>query len=326
MRKSFYFCLMLLCAACQRATTLPDGIFNAKRTVHVFKGQLMSFNVLSEELQDTMKVDIWLPPTYSATGAPSPVLYMHDGQNIFDANTTWNHESWNIDSVLSALPSSINKPIVVGIYNRQTRFVDYLPANYVETMQNHLDRLRPSIGTSNSEAYNDYFEKNVKPFIDSDNPSQEMVCHSKAYIDFLTNTLKPFIDSTFNVLPDRDNTYVMGSSMGALVSVYAVQYRPDVFGTGAGLSYPATLEFWDVQKETWMSYATSPNVSRLYLDNGTGMMDSAFIPHFIEIEPIMRQNGWDEQHFCVKIFPDADHTESAWERRLHVPLMWMLNR
>ena len=328
MRKFLILTVIPLLIGCHSSQSLPKGFSYAERKVSAYKGKIVSLSVDSKQMGHPLQVDIWLPPTYNTSSKPFPVLYMHDGQNIFDNNITWNHQSWNVDSVLVTLSDSIPIPVVVGIYCEESRFKDYLPANYIEALKTRLKTINNyfSDKLERDDAYNHYIDSVVKPFLRNSEDPDDISCNSQQYIDFIVNTLKPFIDSAYNVCSDRDHTYIMGSSMGALVSVYAIQYRPDVFGTAMGLSYPAWTEFWEIQKGTWDTYAKQPNVSQIYIDNGTGMLDSSFFPQFLEIEPIMRQNGWDKEHFTVRIFPNADHTENAWMDRLHIPILWAFSK
>jgi predicted alpha/beta superfamily hydrolase len=130
-------------------------------------------------------VDVYLPEGYDPSGSTRyPVLYMHDGQNLFSTETAYGGVEWRIDEVMDSLQL---KAIVVGVWNSPKRFHEYAP----------MDSL------------------------------------SDAYLRFLVTELKPFIDSTYATKPDRENTFIMGSSMGGLISLYAVSEYPEVFGGAA---------------------------------------------------------------------------------------------
>ena len=127
---------------------------------------------------------------------------MQDGQNLFNDQTANLHTEWGIDECLDTLEPLLHKDcIVVGIANDTAK------------------RLTE---------YNPY---------DNDKYGKE---EGKEYLDFIAKTLKPYIDKNYRTLPDVKHTFIAGSSMGALISMYALVDYPDVFG-GAGIFSPA---FW----------------------------------------------------------------------------------
>jgi predicted alpha/beta superfamily hydrolase len=141
-------------------------------------------------------IRLYLPPGYaSAAGAKRyPVIYMHDGQNLFDAATSYAGE-WNVDEALNALARSTGfEAIVVGVDNGgDKRMTELSPFT------------NPHVGAA----------------------------EGKAYLDFLVNVVKPMIDGRYRTLPDRDHTAIIGSSMGGLISHAALIWHPDVFGRAA---------------------------------------------------------------------------------------------
>ena len=125
-----------------------------------------------------------------------PVLYMHDGQNLFDGATSYAGE-WYVDETMEGLASQGIEAIVVGI---------------------------PNIG---SRRFNEYI-----PFPAPDLPDAQ----GDLYVAFIADTLKPMIDRDFRTLPGRTTTGIMGSSLGGLISLYAFFKRPDTFGLTGGVS------------------------------------------------------------------------------------------
>ncbi|MEL6733079.1 MAG: alpha/beta hydrolase-fold protein [Bacteroidota bacterium] len=152
---------------------------------------VMSASFFMPQLNRNRKVWVYLPPDYDTSGADYPVLYMHDGQNIFDASTSFAGE-WEVDETLNAL-HALGDPgiIVVAVDNGGVhRTAEYTPW--------------PN--------------------------SQYGGGDGAKYAEFLVQTLKPHIDSTYRTLPDREHTGIMGSSLGGLISTYAgIEYQ-DVFG------------------------------------------------------------------------------------------------
>ena len=157
------------------------------------------------QLNRTRRVWIYLPSSYHSSSKKYPVLYMHDGQNVFDDATSFSGE-WGVDEALDTLGLKYKESIVVGIDNGgDKRLNEYCPYDF---------------SLNNNAAINKG--------------------EGGKYVDFLVKTLKPFIDKKYRTLKDSKNTYTAGSSMGGLISMYAVLKYPKVFG-GAGVFSPA---FW----------------------------------------------------------------------------------
>lgn len=145
----------------------------------------------SPQLGNARDITVYLPPSYPASGDRRyPVLYMHDGQNLFDPKTSFAGE-WNVDGLIDETSGEGLEAIVVGI---------------------------PNMG---AERCNEY-----SPF---DDP-RHGVGKGDAYLDYVIDTVKPIIDADFRTIPAPDHTGIVGSSMGGLISLYAFFKRPDVFG------------------------------------------------------------------------------------------------
>jgi predicted alpha/beta superfamily hydrolase len=153
------------------------------------------------QLKRTRRVWIYLPESYNAPAVKKyPVLYMHDGQNVFDEATSFAGE-WGVDEALDSLKEENAACIVVAVDNGgDKRMNEYNPYDHKKFGEGEGDK----------------------------------------YVDFLVKTLKPFIDKKYRTLKDRPNTFIAGSSMGGLISLYAVLKYPKAFG-GAGVFSPA---FW----------------------------------------------------------------------------------
>lgn len=149
------------------------------------------------QLNRYRRIWLYLPPDYATSGTDYPVLYMHDGQNVFDANTSFAGE-WEVDETLNYLHQNGDPGIiVVAIDNGQAQRIDeYGPWN------------NPSYGGGNGAAY----------------------------IDFIAQTLKPYIDANYRTLPGRETTGLMGSSLGGLISAYGGIRYQNTFGRIGALS------------------------------------------------------------------------------------------
>jgi predicted alpha/beta superfamily hydrolase len=159
----------------------------------------LSENFLIPQLNRTRRVWLYLPPDYDSSGKSYPVLYLHDGQNVFDSYTSFAGE-WNVDESLNEIAAQGHEvPIVVAVDNGGNyRISEYSPWT------------NPDYGGGEGDKY----------------------------VDFIVNTLKPFVDSAYRTRKDRESTGIMGSSMGGLISMYAAMKRPDVFGK-AGIFSPS---------------------------------------------------------------------------------------
>ena len=160
------------------------------------------------QLNRTRRVWIYLPPSYNSSTKKYPVMYMHDGQNVFDDATSFSGE-WGVDEAIDTLGSKTKECIVVGIDNGgDKRLNEYCPYDF--SLNGIAANNKTNIGEGGK------------------------------YVDFLVKTLKPVIDKKYRTLKDSKNTFTAGSSMGGLISMYAVLKYPKVFG-GAGVFSPA---FW----------------------------------------------------------------------------------
>jgi len=159
----------------------------------------ISENFVMPELGRTRRIWLYLPPDYADTGKSYPVLYMHDGQNVFDSYTSFAGE-WNVDESLNELAGLGHEvPIVVAIDNDGTH---------------RMDEYSPWHNAAYGGGEGDL------------------------YIDFIANTLKPYIDSAYRTRKGPESTGIMGSSMGGLISMYGAFKRPDIFGI-AGIFSPS---------------------------------------------------------------------------------------
>jgi metallo-beta-lactamase class B len=151
------------------------------------------------QLNRKRRIWLYLPKSYASSSRTYPVLYMQDGQNLFNDQTAFSGE-WGVDECLDTLQQQTGKEcIVVGIDNGgDKRMTEYNPYD------------------------NTQFGKG----------------EGKQYVDFLVNTLKPFIDSKYRTKKGPAYTFIAGSSMGGLISFYAILQHPEIFG-GAGIFSPS---------------------------------------------------------------------------------------
>lgn len=301
-----FFSLVAILAAC---TSTPKAPFEPSQ-LEVTSGNLWRANIFSPELNETIKVDVWTPNGYT-TSKKYPVVYMHDGQNLFDANSTWNHQAWEIDSVMGMLivENKIRPAVVVGIHSVDTtRIGDLMPERVVE--------MTPP--------------GKVRDFID-------MMCRGQyradEYLSFIVNTLKPIIDTHFSTLTDRKSTSIMGSSMGGLISIYGVTEYPEVFGAAVCMSTHWTGAIGDnADFPTAMKYYLMDKFPRngdylLYFDNGDCSYDSQYIPAYELMNSLFDFLGYHEgEKLKTGIFQGHSHSEQSWSQRVEIPLEFLYKR
>jgi predicted alpha/beta superfamily hydrolase len=143
------------------------------------------------------------------------------------------------------------------------------------------------------------------------------------YADFLTYTVKPFVDSNYRTLADRSHTFVMGSSMGAIISLELLWARPEIFSAAAGLSLPAFFE--NEKMFRFFQETPRPHVPiKIYFDHGDYGDDQDYEPSVKKFHETLTRLGLDPKQMLYKKFPFADHDEAAWARRVAIPLKFML--
>jgi pimeloyl-ACP methyl ester carboxylesterase len=153
-----------------------------------------------------------------------------------------------------------------------------------------------------------------------------------AYLRFLVEELKPAIDARFATLPGPQSTFIMGSSMGALISLYALSEYPQVFGGAAGLSvhWPGAFQSNAALPLAAFNYLhdrlPSPQGQRLYMDRGTTELDALYGPYQNFVDEIVRDRGWGAGQLMSQVFEGTGHSERAWAARLEVPLLFLMGR
>jgi predicted alpha/beta superfamily hydrolase len=266
-------------------------------------GTVVRYPAMPSQHVDPRNVDVWLPPGYD--DEPSrryPVIYMHDGQNLFDPATSYAKVDWAVDEVMTRLIAAgeVRPAIVVGIWNTKRRFEEYMPQR---AAQGDLD-----IGVLR-----------IPDLKASD-------LRSDRYVAFLVGELKPFIDGRYRTLPGRADTFVMGSSMGALVSEYAMSVHPEVFG-GAGCVSTHWPAGDGMALDDFAAHLPDPATHRYYFDYGTETLDAEYEPYQLRADEILRKAGYvDGTNWITRKFPGAEHSEKAWRLRVDQPLKFLLGR
>ncbi|MCK9687448.1 alpha/beta hydrolase [Scleromatobacter humisilvae] len=224
---------------------------------------------------------LYLPPSYETSpDARYPVIYMHDAQNLFDDATSFAGE-WGVDETLDAFARTRGlEAIVVGIDN------------------GGADRNHELSPWSN-------------PKID---PAQ-----GAQYMAFVVDVVKPFVDAHYRTRPDRANTAMIGSSLGGLVTHYALLRYPQVFGKAAIFS----PSYW-ISNEAYTQTAAHPwpADTRVYFYIG-GKEGDESVPDLERMIPLLATPDHAVRGITLHIEPDARHDEKAWRAEFPRAIAWL---
>jgi glycosidase/predicted alpha/beta superfamily hydrolase len=234
-------------------------------------------NFASPQLGNSRALRIYLPPSYASHPERRyPVLYMHDGQNLFDAKTASYGVEWGIDETVDKLVAEgrMAEIIVVGIDNSPDRIAEYTPC------------CDPKYGGGKLGAY----EK------------------------FTVDTVKPYVDRTLRTRPGKEDTAIMGSSLGGIASVQIAQDRPDVFSRAGGVS----SSFWWNQRSMIGKLPLLPVA--FYLDAGS---DGDGVEDTRAMRDAMLATGY-RQGINLQYYEalGGSHNEKSWAARVDRPLTW----
>ncbi len=292
-----------------RAETLPSvaAPLLPKATI----GRIERMENLPSKYVTPRNIDIWIPDGYDVNvDARYNVLYMQDGQMLYDAEASWNKQSWHIDVAITKLVTEKKIPgtIVVGIWNNaKARHSEYYPQKFLPLIK------EPARAKLIDEA--------LQGTPRADN-----------YLRFLVKELKPAIDAKFRTRPEREHTFVMGSSMGGMISIYAMNEYPNVFGGAAGLSthwvggYQANAALPLAAFNYLRDRLANPAEHRLYMDHGTTELDAIYRPYQAFIDEIVRDRGYTKDNFLSRVFEGEGHNERAWAARVEIPLEFLMGR
>src|SRR5690606_7806625 len=265
------------------------------------EGRLLRHADFPSHHVQSRNVDVWLPPGYrDDSDIRYPVLYVHDGQNLFGASPSPGGTDWGIDEAMARLARAgeVRPAIVVAIWNTPARLAEYMPRAPLDDAPVEFLAGYPTL------------------------PPSQIV--SDGYLDFIAAELKPFIDREYRSLPGRDDTFVMGSSMGGLISLYALARHPEVFAGAAAVSthWPAgdgiTIDWFARMLPVAGSH-------RLYFDYGTETLDAAYEPFQRRMDHAMPALGYREGVDWITLrFEGHAHSEASWRERVDRPLRFLL--
>ncbi len=272
-------------------------------------GSIHTIRDFKSEYVSQRQIDVWMPEGFDPKQDQKyAVLYMHDGQNLFDTRFGYHGQIWAADVALQKLldDNKVMPTLIVAIWNTPRRFAEYLP--------------KPAFtGLSKYQQYVLTRERTGKPLSDD-------------YLRFLVKELKPYIDANYPVYTGPSHTFIGGSSMGGLISAYALAAYPDVFGGAACFSthWPLSTEENELAfSRPFMLYLDEhlpkPNGHKIYFDYGTETLDAYYEKHQKVMDSVMKSNGYDAgKNWITRKFEGHAHNEAAWRSRMHIALEFLL--
>jgi enterochelin esterase-like enzyme len=283
----------------------------------VSTGTIQRLENFQSNYVDSRNIDVWLPNGYSKNQQYA-VLYMHDGQMLYDAETTWNKQAWEVDAIAGkVIQEGKTKPfIVIGIWNNgQKRHPEYFPQKPYE-----------SLSPTQKDTITAQLQK-------AGRTKEVFQPISDLYLKFLVTELKPYIDKHFSTLKNRENTVIAGSSMGGLISMYAICEYPEVFGGAACISthWPGTFSSQNNPiPDAFINYMNdhlpNPKTHTIYFDYGNKTLDALYPDLQKKVDVVMTQKGFTTTNWTTQFFEGKDHSEKSWAERLHIPLQFLLKK
>lgn len=248
-------------------------------------GDLRLHEFHSRVFRNTRMLRVWLPPRYDAPDNVTrqyPVLYLNDGQNLFDRATAFGGVEWQVDETADRLirQEVIPPLIIVGVDNAQSeRIKEYLP-------------------------YRSFHPAILRPL-------------GKRYPGFLMGEVMPFVQERYRIARGPENTGLGGSSLGALISLYTVIERPDVFGRLLVESPSLFISHRRILKHSRL-FRQWPE--KIFLSIGTREAgredkDKQVVEDVRELERTLRHAGLDDRRLRVRIDEGATHNEGEWAKR-----------
>lgn len=279
-----------------RTITLKAEIYTVNDTIRSFKNNMSSTSLTRGTLEKVVlempqfsdgrkrTIRIWLPEGYdpSDTAKKYPVMYMHDGQNLFDSFTAFSGE-WQIDEAIGKMmDEGYSGTIVVGIDNGGSERLNEYSPNWPLDPESEASATNAGLNNAAGEKY----------------------------AAFVVETLKPYIDTKFNTLSDKANTGIGGSSMGGIISFYTALKYQDIFGYALIFS----SSFWLYQSNVITNFINeqvtdASKVSKMYLYHGTAEGSYVYLDTIISA---LLEKGMDSALLRKHVGEGRAHNEPSW--------------
>jgi enterochelin esterase-like enzyme len=267
-----------------------------------FSPHFIRFEGIGAGVLSNRTIDVLLPPGYhDQPGRDFPVLYMHDGQNLFDDKLSYSGQSWRAGDTASRLmqENAIEPAIICGIWNTSKRIGEYFPQRVLEQTV--------------SDIHDNWFTKYYKVEVLSD-----------AYLRLIMEDLHPLLLEKFRVSRRPKPAWLCGSSMGGLISLYGACEYAHFFAGAACLSTSWTIVGWpviDYLKEK----LPGPDDRRWYFDYGVEEHIGNYKHIQNEVDSLAERKGYRmNENWLTARFPGAHHSEAAWRDRLGIVLKHLM--
>ena len=277
---SLFFLFVFFAVSCSSKSNHQTAVSTKKSTTAQPNIVVLKDSLEMPGLHRKRQIRIYLPPHYAESNKHYPVLYMHDAQNLFDVTTSYSGE-WKVDETLNSLSES-----------------------------NHLDLIVVGIDNGQDKRMTELNPWDHKKFGKTE---------GKEYMDFIVNVVKPMIDQQYRTLGDRENTAIMGSSMGGLMSHYAIVKYPEVFSK-AGIFSPS---YWAGAGAIGFFEATpAAKDARLYFYMGAAE-GGPMVPNVKKVYQSVLRRGHPSDKATLSIVAGADHNETAWSNEFARSVLWL---
>ena len=274
-------------AAARKADSADTSPNQQQSTNHTLTGEFRHHAKFhSNFLAHDRDVMVYLPPGYQQEeNNRYPVLYLQDGQNLFDAATAFNGVEWSVDETAQRLilGGKIEPLIVVGIYN---------------SGGDRIDEYTPTV-----------------------DPRQKRGGKADLYGRFLIEELKPLVDQTYRTLAGPEFTGLGGSSLGGLLSLYLGLKHPNIFSRLMVMSPSVWWDHWMILG--FVQQLRAKPTTRIWLDIGT--KEGKLTPGFVrQLRDLLTAQGWrpDADLKFLEI-RGGQHTEAAWAKRVEPALRFL---
>jgi len=306
--KQLFFLFAALCCSSVLLAQQSQAPTGTER-IPIFKGDTLirhHFPAFGE--LPGRSVDVWLPKMEAAQG-PLALVLAQDGQNIFDPSTAYGGQSWEMHVAVRKLLDSqqIRPCMVVGIWNSPNRFNEYLPSPAVTGLDSAARAILQA-------------ERMAAP-------------KSDVYVAWIDQVLLPFLTAEYPISNQPEDRFLIGSSMGGLISSYILAQLPQHFGGAMCVSthWPLSLKrnelAYSAPYRAWL-LAQAPVLQRkrLYMDHGDLTLDSFYAPHQQAFDAAWNNQTAFPANYRSMAFEQAAHNEASWRARVHLPLLFMLGQ
>lgn len=249
------------------------------KPANTVKGTVTEFTLPAPQLGRDKTIWAYLPYNYGSDDAAKrfPVIYMHDGQHVFDQAESTKRE-WHIEEKLNSLSA---EAIIIGIEHGGTN--------------RRIDEMTPYSNETHGGG------------------------HADDYLDFIVNTLKPHTDAHYRTMPGRQHTTIFGSSVGGLISLYALLRFQDIFGN-AGVFSPS---LWFSHEIFVLLQEIEAIQGRIYFMAGDHE-SRVMVPDLEHMEKLVLARVKDRNQVHKKIVPGGHHNEKLWRREFTDAYLWLM--